>query len=64
MVSAGDIRNGLTIEYDGNVYQVIEFQHVKPGREQLSLEQSLKISQVVVLLKSLSDLQKSSHRLV
>ena len=32
MVSAGDIRNGLTIEYDGNVYQVIEFQHVKPGK--------------------------------
>lgn len=32
MVSAGDFRNGLTIEYDGNVYQVIEFQHVKPGK--------------------------------
>ncbi|WP_405322542.1 elongation factor P [Frisingicoccus sp.] len=32
MVSAGDVRNGLTIEYDGNVYQVIEFQHVKPGK--------------------------------
>ena len=32
MVSAGDFRNGLTIEYEGNVYQVIEFQHVKPGK--------------------------------
>ena len=32
MVSAGDVRNGLTIEYDGNIYQVIEFQHVKPGK--------------------------------
>ena len=32
MVSAGDVRNGLTIEYNGNVYQVIEFQHVKPGK--------------------------------
>ena len=31
MVSAGDFRNGLTIEYEGNVYQIIEFQHVKPG---------------------------------
>ena len=31
MVSAGDFRNGLTIEFEGNVYQVIEFQHVKPG---------------------------------
>ena len=32
MVSAGDVRNGLTIEYEGNVYQIIEFQHVKPGK--------------------------------
>ena len=32
MVSAGDFKNGLTIEFEGNVYQVIEFQHVKPGK--------------------------------
>lgn len=32
MVSAGDFRNGLTFELDGDVYQVIEFQHVKPGK--------------------------------
>jgi elongation factor P len=32
MVSAGDFRNGLTVEIDNNVYQVIEFQHVKPGK--------------------------------
>ncbi|MDD5935903.1 MAG: elongation factor P [Clostridiales bacterium] len=32
MVSAGDFRNGLTLEIDNNVYQVIEFQHVKPGK--------------------------------
>lgn len=32
MVSAGDFRNGLTIELDNAVYQVIEFQHVKPGK--------------------------------
>jgi len=32
MVSAGDFRNGLTIEYEGNVYQIIEFQHVKHGK--------------------------------
>lgn len=32
MVSAGDFRNGLTIEVEGNVYQVVEFQHVKPGK--------------------------------
>ena len=32
MISAGDFRNGVTIEYEGNVYQIIEFQHVKPGK--------------------------------
>jgi elongation factor P len=32
MISAGDFRNGLTFEYDSNVYQVVEFQHVKPGK--------------------------------
>ncbi|MFU0827823.1 MAG: elongation factor P [Lachnoclostridium sp.] len=32
MISAGDFRNGLTIELEGNIYQVIEFQHVKPGK--------------------------------
>ena len=29
MISAGDFRNGVTFEEDGNVLQVIEFQHVK-----------------------------------
>ena len=32
MVSAGDFRNGITFEMDGEVYQIIEFQHVKPGK--------------------------------
>ncbi len=32
MISAGEFRNGVTFEEDGNVYQIIEFQHVKPGK--------------------------------
>ena len=32
MITAGDFRNGLTFEFEGNVYQVVEFQHVKPGK--------------------------------
>ena len=32
MISAGDFRNGVTFEEDGNVLQVVEFQHVKPGK--------------------------------
>ena len=32
MISAGDFRNGLCFEMDNQVYQVVEFQHVKPGK--------------------------------
>ena len=32
MVSAGDFKNGLTLEINGQVMQIIEFQHVKPGK--------------------------------
>ncbi|MCI8334796.1 MAG: elongation factor P [Lachnospiraceae bacterium] len=32
MISAGDFRNGITLEIEGNVYQIMEFQHVKPGK--------------------------------
>ena len=32
MISAGEFRNGVTFDVDGNVFQIIEFQHVKPGK--------------------------------
>ena len=32
MISAGEFRNGVTFEFEGNVYQIVEFQHVKPGK--------------------------------
>lgn len=32
MISAGEFRNGVTFEMDGHVLQVVEFQHVKPGK--------------------------------
>ena len=32
MVSAGDFRNGMTVEIDGQIFQIVEFQHVKPGK--------------------------------
>ena len=32
MITAGDFRNGITFEMDGNVYSIVEFQHVKPGK--------------------------------
>lgn len=32
MISTSDFKTGLTLEHDGNIYQIIEFQHVKPGK--------------------------------
>lgn len=32
MITAGDFKNGITFEMDGDVYQVLDFQHVKPGK--------------------------------
>lgn len=32
MISAGDFKNGLTFDMDGDVMQIVEFQHVKPGK--------------------------------
>ena len=40
MISAGDFRNGVTIEFEGNIYQIIEFQHVNLVKALLSLEPS------------------------
>ena len=42
MVSAGDFRNGVTLEMDGNIYQIIEFQHVKPGKGAAFVRTNLK----------------------
>lgn len=36
MISAGDFKNGITVEIDGNIYQILEFQHVNREKVQLS----------------------------
>ena len=42
MISAGDFRNGVTIEFEGNIYQIVEFQHVKPGKGSAFVRSKLK----------------------
>jgi elongation factor P len=42
VISSNDFRNGVTIEYDGQVWQVIEFQHVKPGKGSAFVRTKLK----------------------
>ena len=53
MISAGDFRNGITIELEGNIYQIIEFQHVKPGKGAAFVRTKLKILRVAVLLRNI-----------
>lgn len=42
MISTNDFRTGLTIELEGDVYQVIDFQHVKPGKGSAFVRSKLK----------------------
>jgi elongation factor P len=42
MVNINDIKNGMTIEVDGNIYQILEFQHVKPGKGAAFVKTKLK----------------------
>ena len=42
MINVNDIKNGMTISYEGNIYQVIEFQHVKPGKGSAFVRTKLK----------------------
>jgi efp: translation elongation factor P len=62
MISAGDFKNGLTLEIDGNVVQIMEFQHVKPGKGAAFVRTKLKMLSVAELLKKHSDQLKNSHR--
>ena len=42
VISAGEFRNGVTIQYEGGLYQIIEFQHVKPGKGAAFVRTTLK----------------------
>lgn len=64
MISAGEFRNGVTMEYEGNIYQVIEFQHVKPGKGAAFVRTKLKnLVTGAVVEKNLSDQLKRCLRL-
>lgn len=42
MINVNDIKNGLTVKIDNNLYQVVEFQHVKPGKGSAFVRTKLK----------------------
>ena len=59
MISAGDFRNGVTIEFEGNIYQIIEFQHVKPGKGAAFVRTKLKnIKSGGVVVKTIRPTEK------
>ena len=42
MVNVNDIKNGMTIEVDGNIFTILDFQHVKPGKGAAFVKMKLK----------------------
>ncbi len=64
--SAGELRNGVTMEYEGEIYSVLEFQHVKPGKGAAFVRTRLKnIKTGAVVEKTFRPTEKnvqSTHR--
>ena len=48
MISSNDFRPGVTVEIDGNVWQVVDFQHVKPGKGAAFVRTKMKICKLVL----------------
>ena len=65
MISAGDFRNGVTIEYEGDIFVILEFQHVKPGKGAAFVRTKIKNLVTGAVVEKLSDLQKKwvEHRI-
>lgn len=65
MVTAGDFRNGVTFEEDGNVMQIVEFQHVKPGKGAAFVRAKVRnvISGSVVERHTIQQLNSQQHML-
>ena len=65
MVSAGDFRKGVTIEYEGNIYTIVEFQHVKPGKGAAFVRTKLKnIVTGAVLEKTFNPTEKVENAII
>ena len=50
MLNVNDFKTGVTISYDGNLYQVLEFQHVKPGKGAAIVKAKLKTIEIITIL--------------
>ena len=65
MIQAGDFRKGVTIEYEGNIYSIVDFQHVKPGKGAAFVRTRLKnIVTGAVLEKTFNPTEKVENALI
>ncbi len=65
MVQAGDFRKGVTIEYEGNIYTIVDFQHVKPGKGAAFVRTRLKnIVTGAVLEKTFNPTEKVENAVI
>ena len=65
MVTAGDFKNGITFDMDGQVMQVIEFQHVKPGKGAAFVRTKLKnVITGAVIEKTFSPTDKYENAII
>ena len=46
MITAGDFKKGITIEWDGGVWNIVDFQHVKPGKGAAFVRTKIKTSTI------------------
>lgn len=58
MISVNDFKTGQTIELDGSIWQVLEFQHVKPGKGAAFVRSKLKILKTGIPKKKRSELER------
>ena len=65
MIQAGDFRKGVTIEYEGNIYTIVDFQHVKPGKGAAFVRTRLKnIVTGAVLERTFNPTEKVENALI
>ena len=65
MIQAGDFRKGVTIEYEGNIYTIVDFQHVKPGKGAAFVRTRLKnVVTGSVLEKTFNPTEKVENALI
>ena len=62
MINVNDFKTGMTVSYEGNLYQVLEFQHVKPGKGAAIVKAKLKNLSLVTTQKDYVKLTQTQQK--